>query len=86
MKKRLLFLAVATLLLFASCVKEKHCRCAVLKSQTVRIITLKSGSCNSINLIKYRDDLDSLFTDTVVCTDYPFEADSLIEYRTSEKR
>ena len=23
---------------------------------------------------------DSLFIDTVVCTDYPFEADSLVEY------
>lgn len=86
MKKRLLFLAVAALLLFASCVKEKHCRCAVLKSQTVRIVTLKSGSCNSLNYIRYRDDLDTMFTDTVVCTDYPFEADSLIEYRSNDER
>lgn len=80
MKKKLLFIAVATMLLSVSCVKEKNCRCAVLKSQTVRIITLKSGSCNSLNQVRYRDDLDTMFTDTVVCTDYPFEADSLIEY------
>ena len=80
MKKRMLFLTIATLILLASCVKEKHCRCAVLKSQTVRIITLKSGSCNSLNYVSYRDELDTMFTDTVVCTDYPFEADSLIEY------
>lgn len=80
MKKKMLFLAVTTLLLLASCVKEKNCRCAVLKSQTVRIITLKSGSCNSLNYVSYRDELDTLFIDTVVCTDYPFEADSLVEY------
>jgi hypothetical protein len=41
---------------------------------------LKSGSCNSLNHVSYRDELDTLFTDTIVCTDYPFEADSLIEY------
>ena len=80
MKKKLLLLAVATMLLAVSCVKEKNCRCAVLKRQTVRIITLKSGSCNSLNHVSYRDELDTLFTDTIVCTDYPFEADSLIEY------
>ncbi len=80
MKKKLLFIAIATMLLTVSCVKEKHCRCAVLKSQTVRIVTIKSGSCNSLNQIRYRNDLDTLFTDTVVCTDYPFEADSMIVY------
>lgn len=81
MKKKLLFIAVATLLFAVSCTKEKHCRCGVLRSQTVRIVTISSGSCKSLNQVKYRDDLDTLFTDTVVCTDYPFEADSLIEYR-----
>ncbi|MCQ2273316.1 MAG: hypothetical protein MJZ86_00815 [Bacteroidales bacterium] len=78
MKKIMLVLAAAMLVLCASCVKEKNCRCAVMGTQTVRIITIKSGDCRKMNYITYFNDLDSSFVDHVVCTDYPFDADSAI--------
>lgn len=78
MKKIMLVLAAAMLVLCASCVKEKNCRCAVMGTQTVRIVTIKSGDCRKMNYITYFNDLDSSFVDHVVCTDYPFDADSAI--------
>lgn len=72
------------LLLTASCAKEKHCRCAVLGSQAVRVITIKSAHCHDINYVSYYDELDTLHVDSLVCTDYPFEADSLIVYSRHE--
>lgn len=84
MKKTILLLATAMLLLTASCAKEKHCRCAVLGSQAVRIITIKSANCHDINYVSYFDELDTLHVDSLVCTDYPFEADSLIVYTDHE--
>ncbi|MBR1835022.1 MAG: hypothetical protein IJ785_05915 [Bacteroidales bacterium] len=85
MKKRILFGAVTLLLLTASCTKEKHCRCAVLNSQTVRIITITKGDCHNFTTATYRDILDQLHIDTLVCTDYPFEADSLIVYPNEQE-
>lgn len=84
MKKSILLPAAAILLLAASCAKEKHCRCAVLGSQAVRIITIKSANCHDINYVSYYDELDTLHVDSLVCTDYPFEADSLVEYTHHE--
>lgn len=78
MKKIMFLLAAALLVLCASCSKQKNCRCAVMGSQTVRIITIDKGSCSKINYVTYYNELDSSFTDHVVCTDYPFEADSAI--------
>ena len=78
MKKMLLLIGVAALLLCASCTKEKNCRCTVVGSQIVRIVTITSGSCDKIHHASYHDDLDTLHVDYVLCTDYPFEADSLI--------
>ena len=78
MKKILFLLGAAALLLCVSCKKEKSCRCAVVGSQIVRIINITSGSCDQIHYASYHDDLDTLHTDYVLCTDYPFEADSLI--------
>lgn len=78
MKKYLFLIGAALLVLCASCVKEKNCRCSILKSNDVRIITLKSGNCNKINYASYYDALDTLHVDSVLCTDFPFEADSLI--------
>ena len=78
MKKTLLILGAAALLLCASCKKEKHCRCSVVGSQIVRIVTITNGSCDMIHHASYHDALDTLFTDYLLCTDYPFEADSLL--------
>ena len=78
MKKILFLLGAATLVLCASCTKEKSCRCSVVGSQIVRIITIDKGSCEKLNHASYHDDLDTLHTDYILCTDYPFEADSLI--------
>lgn len=78
MKKLMLLVAAALLVLCASCVKEKNCRCAVMGKQNVRIITIKRGDCRKINHVTYFDDLDSSFVDNVVCTDYPFDADTAI--------
>jgi len=80
MKKILFLVAAATLLLTAACSKEKNCRCAVLGTQTVRIITISSGDCRKITYARYHDVLDTLHVDTLVCTDYPFEADSIVVY------
>lgn len=76
--KKVLFLTAAALLLCSACTKEKNCRCSVLGRQDVRIITIKGGQCGLLNYASYRDELDTLHIDSVVCTDYPFAADSLI--------
>lgn len=78
MKKVLLLIAVALVVLCTACVKEKNCRCSVMGTQNVRIITIKGGDCNKINYVTYYDELDSTFVDHVVCTDYPFDADTAI--------
>lgn len=81
MKKVLLLIGVAILALCASCVKEKNCRCSVIGTQTTRVITISKGNCSQLNHVTYFDALDTAHTDTVVCTDYPFEADSSIVYQ-----
>lgn len=78
MKKILFLMGAAALLLCVSCGKEKNCRCAVVGSQIVRIVTITSGQCEQIHHASYHDALDTLHTDYVLCTDYPFEADTLI--------
>ena len=78
MKKILILIGAAALMLCVSCKKEKNCRCTVVGSQIVRIVTITSGSCEKIHHASYHDALDTLFTDYVLCTDYAFEADSLI--------
>ena len=75
MKKLLLLLGVATIVLCASCVKEKNCRCSVLGSQDTRIITIKSGSCDKLNYASYHDELDTIHIDSIICTDHLFGAD-----------
>lgn len=81
MKKFLFLIGVACLVLCASCVKEKNCRCSVLGTQSTRIITITKGDCSKLNYVTYFDALDTTHVDTVVCTDYPFEADSSIVYQ-----
>lgn len=81
MKKILIITGAAIVMLCASCVKEKNCRCSVLGKQDVRIITIERGDCSKINYASYTDDLDTVHVDSVLCTDYPFSADSLVVER-----
>jgi hypothetical protein len=78
MKKILFLIGAAALVLCVSCNKEKQCRCAVVGTQTVRIITITSGRCDQIHHASQHDALDTLHTDYLLCTDYPFAGDSLI--------
>lgn len=79
--KKVLFLTAAALLLCSACTKEKNCRCSVLGRQDVRIITIKGGKCSQLNYASFHDELDTLHVDSILCTDYPFDADSLIVER-----
>ena len=72
---------VGVAVLAVACNKEKSCRCSVLGQQSVRIITIKSGSCDKLNAAGNFDALDTLHRDEILCTDYPFDADSLIVER-----
>lgn len=85
MKKIMFLMLVAGLMVVTSCTKEKNCRCSVKGSQLVRIITLKGGSCKDIYYVRHYDALDTMYYDTVFCTDYPFEADSLVVYPNHEE-
>jgi hypothetical protein len=85
MKKIMFLMLVAGLMVVTSCTKEKNCRCSVKGSQLVRIITLKGGSCKNIYYVRHYDALDTMYYDTVFCTDYPFEADSLVVYPNHEE-
>ena len=81
MKKVLILAGVAVALQAVACNKEKSCRCSVLGQQSVRIITIKSGSCEKLNAAGYFDALDTLHREDILCTDYAFQADSLIVER-----
>ena len=68
-------------LVSASCNKEKSCRCAVTtdgRSQLVRVVNIKHGSCEKLNYAGFYDGLDTLHIDSMLCTDYHFNADTLI--------
>lgn len=79
MKRKLFFVAIAVLglLTVASCSKEKTCRCSVLHSSQVHIIKIQKGNCEEIKLFRYHTPLDSLMTDSLICTDYEFRIDSI---------
>ncbi|MBQ0160950.1 MAG: hypothetical protein MJZ99_06775 [Bacteroidales bacterium] len=78
MKKIMYVMGAIALMLCTSCVKEKNCRCTVAGGQDVRIVTIKRGDCSKLNSVNYFDALDTMYTQEIVCTDYPFLADSLI--------
>ena len=80
MKKKLLFTVGVVVLMLAAvaCSKEKKCRCSVLHSSKVRIITIASGDCRDLKLFRYHTPLDSLKVDSLICTDYEFQIDSEI--------
>lgn len=77
MKTKITLLAAALALLAVSCSKEKTCRCSVLHSSAVRVITIQSGNCEDIKLFRYHTSLDSLKVDSLLCTDYEFAIDSI---------
>lgn len=79
MKKKFIFLGLAlavVMLGVMSCSKEKKCRCSVLHSSKVRIITIDGGDCKDIKLFRYHTPLDVLIVDTLLCTDFEFNIDS----------
>lgn len=78
-KKYLLFgLAGALAVGVTGCSKEKKCRCSVLHSEKVRIITIDGGNCEDIQLLSYHTPLDVLVVDSLLCTDHEFNIDSEI--------
>lgn len=81
MKKLLLIVGVAVAVLAVACNKEKSCRCSVIGKQQVRVINIKHGSCEKLHTAGYFDALDTLHTDSILCTDFPFDADSMIVER-----
>ncbi len=78
MKRKVFTLAaLAVLALAAGCSKQRTCRCAVIGSPDVRIIKIESGECEQLRLFTYHTELDSLKTDSLLCTDYQFEIDTI---------
>lgn len=78
MKRKIMLLAGVVLLLAAtSCNKEKTCRCSVMGTSTVRIIKIEKGECTQLSHYTYHTPLDVTVTDSLLCTDYEFQIDSL---------
>lgn len=77
MKKKIALCVVALTMLVAACSKEKTCRCSVVGTSVVRIIKIDSGDCRDFRTYTYHSSLDSLEVETLVCTDYEFEIDSI---------
>lgn len=76
MKPKLIILAAAALVLSVTgCSKQKSCRCSVLNSSTIRIVTIESGECEQLKEFRYHTMLDSLRVDSLLCTDFEFEID-----------
>lgn len=78
-KKSLLLLGVlaAMVLLATGCTKEKTCRCSVRGTSKVRIVKIEKGSCDGLSVLQYHTSVDSLKVDTLLCTDYVFDIDSV---------
>lgn len=81
MKKVLILAGIVLALTVVACNKEKSCRCSVIGQQTVRIINITSGSCESLNGAGNYDALDTLHRDEIICTDHRFDADTTIVER-----
>lgn len=81
MKRKILLLAGAALLLAgaAGCSKEKTCRCSVRGTSHVRIIKIDKGDCTQLHVFQGHDAVDSIWADSLLCTDYEFRIDSIFE-------
>lgn len=73
-----LILAVA---LTAACSKKKTCRCIVrgAGSSLVRVVKIDNGECTSLRYYEAHDELDSVWLEPLLCTDYVFRIDSIFE-------
>ena len=80
MKRKIISLvAVALLLTVAGCNKQKTCRCSVRGTSDVRIVKIDKGECTSLKVFEGHDELDSIWADSLLCTDYEFHIDSIFE-------
>lgn len=69
--------AGALLFVVAGCSKQKTCRCTVLGTSKVRIVKVEKGDCRDLSVYQYHTTVDSLKVDSLLCTDYPFDIDSI---------
>jgi hypothetical protein len=82
MKRKILILAGAVLLLTAvGCSKKKTCRCIVrgANSSLVRVVKINKGECTSLQNYEAHDELDSIWNEPLLCTDYEFRIDTIFE-------
>lgn len=79
MKKKSILIGLLCVIALSSCHKEKFCRCSVRHEQKVRIITVRhSASCGDIRYVEFNASGAQLgVVDSVFCTDYVFDADTL---------
>ena len=49
----------------------------MIGQSTVRIIKIEHGECNQLLTYNYHTMLDSAMVDSLVCTDYEFDIDTL---------
>lgn len=69
--------ACLALLATVACSKQKTCRCAVPGTSKVRVIKIEKGECEQLHVLQYHTELDSLKVDSLLCTDYEFDIDSI---------
>lgn len=77
MKKKVILCMAALALMAVGCSKQKTCRCAVRGESVVRIIKIEHGECEQLRLYTHYDMLDTATVDSLLCTDYEFDIDSL---------
>lgn len=82
MKKVALILGVMGVIILSSCNKERVCRCSVANSQTIRLIQVDNIKCEDLHFVYYDRNgglipSDQNLTDSVLCTDYKFESDTI---------
>ena len=77
MKKKALLCLAALALLATGCSKQKTCRCSVSGTSTVRIIKIEHGECDQLHTFNHHTSIDTLVVDSLLCTDFEFEIDSI---------
>ena len=69
--------AVVLLVAVVGCSKQKTCRCSVMGTERVRIIKIDNGECTQLHVFQGHDEVDSVWVDSLLCTDYEFRIDSI---------
>ena len=77
MKKNVIICLAAVALLAVGCSKQKTCRCSVIGDSRVRIIKIDRGECEQLHTWNYPNMYDTLLVDSLLCTDYEFDIDSI---------